>query len=322
MQLIRYFSCLRVAKFKLVSIRFLDLDLLSLSYFRRSVLSTPWPTMTDGYYFILSHEDLSKCLEIESSGTQGHRLVSGPVRKEDNDRQLWKINERSELESKAGLVADICEGNRKEGAGVISWTANNGCNQKWTFVDGHIISSMNDLVMEVDKGGHITMARCNDKNQMWTFLPERRAESDVDEQFCFIVSQAEKNKCLEIENGGHQGHRLVCSVLKCENNDNQLWALSDADELKSKTSFVADVSGEDRSAGAGVIAWTPHGGGNQKWSVHDGHVMSLMTGLVMQVDEGGEVRMASPNRRQMWSFVADSSESSSLRDKICGFIKF
>ena len=97
--------------------------------------------------------------------------------------QLWKWGvDNTTLVSKMGLVADIKDASKEEGASCIGWYPNDAVNQKWKFENDEIKSTMNNLVMTIAErdGGtaiaaSVQMMEANGNlNRKWILVPEKK----------------------------------------------------------------------------------------------------------------------------------------------------
>eukprot|EP00092_Neocalanus_flemingeri_P009793 GFUD01010551.1.p1 GENE.GFUD01010551.1~~GFUD01010551.1.p1 ORF type:complete len:230 (-),score=76.73 GFUD01010551.1:58-747(-) len=117
------------------------------------------------------------------------------------NNQLWRFDDGC-LVSKTGLVADIRDGNRNAGAGIIGWKRHDGINQKWSLKGNVIHSKMTDMVMEVkggkmESGMEVIISPKNGKNnQMWYLHADRKKE-EKNEQGNIPTAITSKGKDLE-----------------------------------------------------------------------------------------------------------------------------
>ncbi|KDR12920.1 uncharacterized protein LOC110835784 [Zootermopsis nevadensis] len=110
---------------------------------------------------------------------------------------------------------DIKDNNDCKGAEVIIFDFTGGKNQQWKYKNGNIVSELNGLVLDIERGEE------SGKIIMWS------------------------------KNGG----------------DNQKWTFEDDFTIKSGLNFVLDVKDASKDNHTNLLAFSGHGGDNQKFRV-------------------------------------------------------
>jgi len=126
-------------------------------------------------------------LVLEFSKKSGSYILLAS--KHGGDSQLWKLDSQGILHSKTGCVADINEGNRREGTKVIGYCQHNGPNQIFVKEGSKLKSQMNGLVFDCGKlvvGSNVVMQ------------PQREARS---QQFYFKVTMNMDSFNKEVKSG-------------------------------------------------------------------------------------------------------------------------
>ena len=101
--------------------------------------------------------------------------------------KLWRL-EDGRLANKTGMVADIADSNREEGAQIVAWEEDGGLNQKWYLKDDCIHSVMTDMVMDVKEGvlesgtEVIMFSKHGGANQKWFIYPAYVEEEEDGEE--------------------------------------------------------------------------------------------------------------------------------------------
>ena len=105
-----------------------------------------------------------------AGGVKGGKLII--YTKHGGNNQLWKFQE-GRLVNKTGMVADIKDESKKQGAEVIGWARHDRDNQKWSMKENFIHSKLTDMVMDI-KGGKmevgtevIMFRKHGGSNQKW-----------------------------------------------------------------------------------------------------------------------------------------------------------
>ncbi|XP_023714204.1 endo-1,4-beta-xylanase A [Cryptotermes secundus] len=100
-----------------------------------------------------------------------------------------------------GMVLDIRNGEKRNGAEVILWPYNGGNNQQWEYKNNMIYSKLGNYVLDIAQSGHgaplITYSPHGGSNQKWYF----------DDDFTI---RSGTGLVMDIEGGrSHQGTRII-----------------------------------------------------------------------------------------------------------------
>ena len=119
-------------------------------------------------------------------GSDGVMYLRTAERDSNDPYQLWNMEELgngnwgSIYNKENGKVMDIMQGNTQAGANVIAYSRSSPTspNQLWKYVDGFIISQLNDLVLEADD--FVTMEnRAVEQKQAWFHQPGKKKFSEL-----------------------------------------------------------------------------------------------------------------------------------------------
>lgn len=98
---------------------------------------------------------------------------------------------------------------------------------------------------------------------------------------------AGSGRCLDVP-GAVQTDGTYLQIYDCWNGTNQLWTLTDADQLTVYGNKCLDVPGHATTAGTRLQIWSCSGGANQQWRVNsDGTVRGVESGLCLEAAGAG-----------------------------------
>jgi hypothetical protein len=93
-------------------------------------------------------------------------LDVGKIEQGSEEAFLWSKDGKM-LRHISGLVVDIAEGRKEEGARVIMYPGHGGKNQQWSWEEGQLVSALAGLVLQCGEGGEVAMAGQGEQGQQW-----------------------------------------------------------------------------------------------------------------------------------------------------------
>jgi alpha-galactosidase len=120
---------------------------------------------------------------------------------------------------------------------------------------------------------------------------------------------ASSARCIDIDG-------TKADIRDCDGRATQAWTFTSAGELKADGRCL-DAEEGGTAAGTKLIAWTCHGGANQKFRLNpDGSITGTQTGLCVDVT-GGDKPAGNVNGTQLelWGCNDDANQNWALRSR-------
>ncbi len=247
------------------------------------------------------------------------------------ERQVSIAPGHHKLKNLAGKCIDVAGGKLGDGANVIVWDCHGNDNQLWNFTPWNgnsgyfgISAKHSDKCMDVSGaslqvGANVIQWGCGN-------LPEHRAfaPSSIGGPY-FSLYALHSDRCLGVENG---------SVVQksCDGSPDQAWIQErvgmqfspGAGELRNRAdNRCADISGNSTGENANMIAWSCHGGQNQRFDFaptandysqlvisHSGKCVDVYPESVLGGIDGQNVRQIScDGNAENQEFIAIATDS-------------
>jgi len=197
-----------------------------------------------------------RCLNAEAGAAAGHRIITWPCSKEDNDQFIHGKDGRIRLKSKKDMCINIKGGGVEHGAELILWPCADKPlpNEVFTFNDGLIQVKANPEFNfnvaggNVTEAGHLVLWTCNGAGHE-VFQFTKAGELQL---------QAHPHLCLNAEGGLAPGHRVVAWPCSGKTNPNELWKYDSKKNMissKELPSIGFNVKGGAMEAGAEIVLW-------------------------------------------------------------------
>ncbi|GAB3988176.1 hypothetical protein GCM10028807_10260 [Spirosoma daeguense] len=270
-------------------------------------------------------------------GVEGGSTANGAAVKQrtytGQQWQKWKfqsvgINTYQLVTVHSGKVLDIKDGSTANGALPIQWTNAGSNNQKWvTQLDGQGYYSLkavhSDKVLDLEgsnqnEGGNVIQyTPSGQANQQWSIEAVGCANTVIDPNACYKVTNRNSNKALGVE-GGSTADGAVVKQRTYSGQQWQKWKFQSVGAntyqlVAMHSNKVLDVKDGSTANGALPIQWTNGGRNNQKWIVQlDAQtyfsIKAVHSGKVLDVEasnqnEGGNVIQYTPTglANQQWN---------------------
>lgn len=176
----------------------------------------------------------------------------------------------------SGVALDVANSKMNDGASVIVWEGNNGCNQRWKLrKEGggyKILSACSQKALTVENNEIIIRSDGNSDDQLWAL--EGYVESFRENKDYQMVSS--NGKVADIYGGIVSNMTigdLVIYTKKTSDKNNQIFRLEYDSPTDSyliynpTTRLYLDVRGASSADGADVILFSKNGNCNQRWKV-------------------------------------------------------
>lgn len=199
----------------------------------------------------------------------------------------WKsVGSPISLQQNSNYKFDIANFSMNDGATLQIWSANEGTNQRFSFVNGQLIGLGNKCLMAQSAASKspVVTATCNQSAlQKWTL--DNNALKLQDTNFCIDVPSS------------NFGDGKMLWIYTCNNTSAQKWVAPAnqapvAIKSKGNTGLCVDVSKSGTTDGTTIQLWTCNGTGAQTWTIGGGRISALGKCLAARnVSSGSAVQL-------------------------------
>jgi len=194
--------------------------------------------------------------------------------KYDKNTGYYKI-----LNHLSGMALDVKDVAKVDGAPVIMWEQNSGCNQSFKIAkkdEGYeILSACTGKALELSGEGVVINTKKATDSQKWMF--EKVAEKENLDGDYIILANENDGLSLDISGGVSKNTKNGEAIIyekKATGNLNQTFRIKKDEDsdyyyiYNPTANLYLDVADGVTTDGAGVIFWPYNGGCNQKWAIN------------------------------------------------------